>query len=55
MGERRSAYTVLEGPAVDGREILKGIFKMWVRDVDWINLAQKRDSWWDLVNAVVNF
>jgi len=24
------------------------------RDLDWIDLAQDRDRWWDVVNAVVN-
>jgi hypothetical protein len=24
-------------------------------DVDWIDMAQDRDRWWDLVNAVMNF
>jgi hypothetical protein len=23
-------------------------------DMDWIELAQDRDGWWDLVNAVMN-
>jgi hypothetical protein len=23
-------------------------------DVDWIPLAQDRDTWWDLVNTVMN-
>jgi hypothetical protein len=24
------------------------------RDVDWIDVAQDRDRWWALVNAVMN-
>jgi hypothetical protein len=23
-------------------------------DVDWIGLAQDRDRWWEIVNAVIN-
>ena len=23
-------------------------------DVDWINVAQDRDRWWDVVNSVMN-
>ena len=30
----------LEDPSVDGMIILKWIFKKWVREVDWIDLAQ---------------
>ena len=26
----------------------------WLGDVDWIDLAQDRDRWWALVNAVMN-
>jgi len=33
-----------EDPRVDGRIILKWIFKKWDRVIDWIKLAQKRDS-----------
>ena len=40
---------------VDGRIILKWIFKKWGGVIDWINLAQKRDSWPTLVNTVMNF
>jgi hypothetical protein len=44
----------LGDPGVDGRIILKCMFKKWVGDMDWIELAQDRDSWWALVNAVMS-
>jgi len=37
----------LGDPGVDGRIILRWIFRKWdVGDMDWIDLAQHRDSWW---------
>jgi hypothetical protein len=39
-------------PRVDGRIILRWIFRKW--DVDWIGLAQDMDRWWEFVNAVMN-
>jgi hypothetical protein len=47
----------LEDPGVDGRIILKWIFKKW--DVggggmDWIDMAQDRYRWRAVVNAVMN-
>jgi len=44
----------LEDPAVDGREILKWVFKKWEGGMDWIDLAQNRDRWRAVVNAVMN-
>jgi hypothetical protein len=44
----------LGDPGVDRRIILKWIFKKWDGDMDWIELAQDRDRWWALVNAVMN-
>jgi hypothetical protein len=44
----------LEDPGVDGRIILKWIFKKWDGGMDWIDMAQDRDRWRDLVNAVMN-
>jgi hypothetical protein len=65
MGEKRGAYRILVGdlregdhlgdPGVDGRTILKWILKKWDGGVDWIELAQDRDRWQALVNAVMNF
>jgi hypothetical protein len=39
---------------VDGRIILKWIFKKWDGGMDWIKLAQDRDRWRALMNAVMN-
>ena len=45
----------LEDPGVDGRITLRWIFKkLVVRCMDWVELAQDRDRWRALVNAVVN-
>jgi hypothetical protein len=44
----------LGDPGVDGRIILKLIFKKWDGDMDWIELAQDRDRWRAFVNAVMN-
>jgi len=30
------------------------IFRKWDGDMDWTDLAQDRDRWRDLVNAVMN-
>jgi hypothetical protein len=38
---------------VDGRIILRWIFRKWNVSTDWIELAQDRDRWWILVNAVM--
>ena len=65
MGERRGVYRVLVGnperkkrledPGIDGRIILKWIFRKWdVGGMDWIELAQNRDRWRALVNGVMN-
>jgi len=45
----------LGDPGVDGRIILRWIFRKWeVGGMDWIELAQDRDRWRVLVNAVMN-
>ena len=65
MGDWRGAYKVLVGGlserdhledlGVDGRLILKFIFKKWDLGMDWIDLAQGRDRWPAVVSAVMNF
>jgi hypothetical protein len=44
----------LEDPVVDGRIILRYMFRKWDEGMDWIDLAQDRDRWRALVNAVMN-
>ena len=44
----------LEDPGVDGGIILKCIFRKRDGGMDWIDLAQDRDRWRTLVNAVMN-
>jgi hypothetical protein len=45
----------LKDPGVDGRIILKSIFKKWDGGMDWIYLSQDRNRWRAVVNAVMNF
>jgi hypothetical protein len=44
----------LEGVGIDGRIILKWIFKQWGGGMDWIYVARDKDTWRILVNAVTN-
>jgi hypothetical protein len=44
----------LGDPGVHGRIILKRIFKKWDRGMDWIELAQDRQRWRVILNAVMN-
>jgi hypothetical protein len=45
----------LEDPGVDGRIILRWIFRKWdLGGMDWIVLAQDRDRWGALVDAAMN-
>ena len=65
MGERRGRYRVLVGkpggkrPLGEPRRRWEDNIKMDLQEVgcgimDWIELAQDKDSWWALVNAVMN-
>jgi len=45
----------LRRPGVDGRIMLRWIFReVGCRGMDWIELAQDKDRWQDLMNAVMN-
>jgi hypothetical protein len=65
MGEGRGAYKILVGRP-EGRRPLGRPRRRWEdnikmdlqevrwRGMDWIDMAQDRDRWWALVNAVTN-
>ena len=65
MGEERGAYTILVGKP-EGKRPLGRPRRRWMDNirmdlqevgcgyVDWIGLAQNRDRWRTLVNAVMN-
>jgi hypothetical protein len=42
-------------PGVDGRLIFSGFQEVGSEGIDWIELAQNRDTWRALVNAVMKF
>jgi hypothetical protein len=65
IGERRGVYRVLvgktEGNSPLGRprgrwddNIKIGLQKVGCEDMDWVDLAQDRERWRALVNAVMN-
>jgi hypothetical protein len=63
MGEKWKAYRILVGKPRDrrplGRRRWADNIKMDLRDrawggMDWIDLAQDRDQWTTLVNAIIN-
>jgi hypothetical protein len=53
MGKSRKRRH-LERPSLDRSIITKRIFEKWNGSMDWIDLAQNRDRWMAVVNAVMN-
>ena len=44
----------MDNPGVDGRIILRWIFRKGGGGMDWTGLVEDRDRWRALVNAVMN-
>ena len=44
----------LEDPGIDGRAILRCIFRSGMRGMDWLDMVQDRVRWRAIVNAVMN-
>jgi hypothetical protein len=44
----------LKDPSVDGRIISRWILRNWDADMDWIDLAQDRNRWRALVDALMD-
>jgi hypothetical protein len=65
MGEKRNAYRIFEGNP-EGNRLLGRAKRRWLDNIkmdlrklgwdgmDWIDLAQDRDQWTALVNAIMN-
>ena len=41
-------------PGIDGKIVLRWTFRKWDGGMDWIDLAEYRDRWRALVNALMN-
>jgi hypothetical protein len=52
MGKPEGKRPLFQG--VDGRMGSEWIGRLAGGSVEWIQLAQDRDRWWDLVNTVMN-
>jgi hypothetical protein len=53
-GKKTTAYRLLVGKSEGKRPLRKDLGEIGWDVVDWIGLAQDRDSWRALVNAVMN-
>jgi hypothetical protein len=42
---------MLFNPVVEGRIILRWIFRKWDGNMDWIDMVQDRERWWALVKV----